>query len=394
MTILTSRWLRWAAMRRLSLLFPSLGRKLNFPVVAIPALSVSSKIWENRESELRFEPRQLDMVRSVLDQARANDAGETQSYPTLRCRRLSIMANVDDCLIIGRTMQVLRSEKLQLLARHAFIPNWNQSKPVLLKDRRAADVTHYALRGNNHYYHFISDDIFPLLYFLRNYGKAVGPMSVVIPADSPKFVTDVLAALCMCHGNLGVTQLARNERIVGARTLWLERQAFTYEWMPVTRAAADEFCGLLMQAYGIDARRSGTGSRKLFVSRAGMRQRQLTNEKALTDRLAGAGFETFVPSAQDHRAQVETFRSASIVVAVHGAALTNLVFCRPGTLVIEIFPSNHVKSTYCWLSNKLGLTYLSVMGTPIDLLNSFSIDPQAVMRQVARHHADETAVNA
>ena len=56
------------------------------------------------------------------------------------------------------------------------------------------------------------------------------------------------------------------------------------------------------------------------------------------------------------------FTGADEIVAVHGAGLTNLLFCRPGTRVIEIFPENFVKSTYFWLARQLGLEYHYLIG--------------------------------
>ena len=89
--------------------------------------------------------------------------------------------------------------------------------------------------------------------------------------------------------------------------------------------------------------------------------------------LDAAGFETFEPASGNHREQVETFRNADVVVAVHGAALTNLMFCRPGTLVVELFAEDHVKSTYLWLAHRLGLRHVAVVGTPGDLNQGFPL---------------------
>ena len=72
-------------------------------------------------------------------------------------------------------------------------------------------------------------------------------------------------------------------------------------------------------------------------------------------------FDLFFPKSDDHKSQIEAFRSARIVISVHGAGLTNLLFCQPGTLVIELLPSNHIKSAYCWLAMRLGLRYRAVI---------------------------------
>ena len=69
------------------------------------------------------------------------------------------------------------------------------------------------------------------------------------------------------------------------------------------------------------------------------------------------------------------FSNADIVVAVHGAGLTNLLFARPGTAVIELFPENCVKSTYLWLSNRINLNHTALLGSAGDYHQAFHVDP-------------------
>lgn len=76
--------------------------------------------------------------------------------------------------------------------------------------------------------------------------------------------------------------------------------------------------------------------RRLYVPRRG--KRGLTNEAAVEARLRELGFEEFEPA---HQTQLhEKLADVSHVVGVHGAALANLVFCRPGTRVLELLPSD------------------------------------------------------
>gem|GEM_PF-1246509 len=76
-------------------------------------------------------------------------------------------------------------------------------------------------------------------------------------------------------------------------------------------------------------------TRRLYLPRRNNRYPQ--NEPALAARLAAAGFETFdpaiTPDLPRHLAE------ASHVVGVHGAAFANLVFCAPGTRVLELMPT-------------------------------------------------------
>jgi hypothetical protein len=54
---------------------------------------------------------------------------------------------------------------------------------------------------------------------------------------------------------------------------------------------------------------------------------------------------------------VQLFRDAEFVVSPHGAGLTNLVFCRQGSSIIELFSPNYVNVIYWSLANQVGLNY-------------------------------------
>ena len=59
--------------------------------------------------------------------------------------------------------------------------------------------------------------------------------------------------------------------------------------------------------------------------------------------------------------QVAAFAAASHVVAVHGAALANLVFCPPGAHVLEIFPVGQGTWSYAIFTPTLRLDYATMV---------------------------------
>ncbi|MEM9771009.1 MAG: tetratricopeptide repeat protein, partial [Cyanobacteria bacterium P01_D01_bin.73] len=97
--------------------------------------------------------------------------------------------------------------------------------------------------------------------------------------------------------------------------------------------------------------------KRLYLHRRGAKYRQVLNGDALADLLDKRGFEAFDPGQFTVQEQAKTFAAAEVVVAVHGAALTNLVFCKPGTTVVEIFGPNHVQNTYWIISSIAGLEH-------------------------------------
>jgi hypothetical protein len=376
----TSRWIRWAICRQLCQWAPSLGRALNFPLHASFAGGFADQVLEDETQELAFAAEDLDRAKAVLLPAMANDCGDTSTFPSGRSELRSLLFRIDHCIVSGHTMMVLDRTGGTVLALGSGPANWNEAKPKLLKRRAAPDGAFFTLTCNGHFYHFFANDVVPLLYYLRRHGPDIGLLHIVTRPDFPPFVQDTLRAICAAHDNVRILELDRTERLVDVPALWLSRYADTREWMPVTRAQADEL-GVMLAAYH-QLPDAGEPDRLLFVSRGSTRLRRLENEAELMAELMEFGFEFFVPKADDHKAQIETFRSARIVVAVHGAALTNLLFCRPGTLVVELFPANHVKSTYCWLANRLGLRYRAVTGLSGDYLQGFPIKVRDVLAEV------------
>ena len=61
---------------------------------------------------------------------------------------------------------------------------------------------------------------------------------------------------------------------------------------------------------------------------------------------------------QTLKSQIEAVRAADIIIGAHGAGLTNTMFARPGTVVIEILDAEHERSQYfSRLSVFCGLVY-------------------------------------
>ncbi len=92
------------------------------------------------------------------------------------------------------------------------------------------------------------------------------------------------------------------------------------------------------------ARQRGHSSNLLYVSRVDTKNRQCLNELDVINSLVKQGFVVLQLSKIDFSEQASLFSSASVVVGSHGAGLANLVFCKEGASVVEIFPSKETHS--------------------------------------------------
>jgi capsular polysaccharide biosynthesis protein len=94
-------------------------------------------------------------------------------------------------------------------------------------------------------------------------------------------------------------------------------------------------------------------ARRIYILR---KTRRPLNEDALLAMLQPYGFEPYAPET-DGRNQAAVFAQAEIVIGAAGSALANLAFCKPGTQVLELLPSDHVFPYYYCMSMAKQLRY-------------------------------------
>jgi len=82
--------------------------------------------------------------------------------------------------------------------------------------------------------------------------------------------------------------------------------------------------------------KSGKSSKRIIVSRGSSTTRRWLNENDCINLLDTLNFKLIDPSKLSLSQQVEAFSNAEIILGPHGAGLTNIMFCSPGTKVIEI----------------------------------------------------------
>ena len=105
--------------------------------------------------------------------------------------------------------------------------------------------------------------------------------------------------------------------------------------------------------------------RKIFIDRRASPLRKLVNEDELI-----AALPDFVPVRLEDLTvaeQICLFHNADIVVAPHGAGLTNIGFSRSGTFLIELMMDSYCNWCYRRLAAINGIHYRCVLGSCLDL---------------------------
>ena len=100
---------------------------------------------------------------------------------------------------------------------------------------------------------------------------------------------------------------------------------------------------------------STRNGRLLFIPRR--QNRRIRNEAEVRRLVTGYGFEILEDEDRSLDEQIGVFSEATAVVGPHGAGLTNIIWSRPGTKVLEFFHRGYRPPYYYYLSQALGLDY-------------------------------------
>ncbi|HEY9688619.1 MAG TPA: glycosyltransferase family 61 protein, partial [Coleofasciculaceae cyanobacterium] len=114
---------------------------------------------------------------------------------------------------------------------------------------------------------------------------------------------------------------------------------------------------------------------RLYISRDLAKYRRVIEDQQLSDWLVREqGFKIVLLETLSFAKQVALLAQAKVIVAPHGAGLTNLVFCQPGTIVVELFSPRYVPSYFWEIADLIGLQHYHLVGEPL----ANHPDPQAI----------------
>lgn len=100
------------------------------------------------------------------------------------------------------------------------------------------------------------------------------------------------------------------------------------------------------------------GPVRLYLTRGSAAQtRRYVQEEELVPELERRGFVRLDPGRLSVQEQVDVFSAAEVVVAPHGAGLTNVTFSPPEVKVLEMFPATYVHRGLWAICQALGAEY-------------------------------------
>jgi capsular polysaccharide biosynthesis protein len=227
------------------------------------------------------------------------------------------------------------------------------------------------------YGHYLLTSL-PLIFAFEREIKE-GLLKIVVPAGFPRWMRDHLL-------EFGIDE---------SRFLVLRDSAYRFRSAIVSNIldarntrAPNPYPLAFVDRLGSTVAIQSTGT-KLFVRRSGasdLSSRTIANEDEVISALEALGFRVIEPGKMSLREQVDAFYQAEVVVSPHGSTLANLLFCRPGTKILDLMPDDWVGARGDALRDVWGMRICALAKLQYSIL----LCPSQI---VARHYTGNPVIN-
>ncbi len=373
--VMTGRFLRWWACRLLVRIFPPLGRALGFFPDHIGLIEAAERILVNETATFAVEdlaPHMEFLAKCDRQDSRAADC-RVPDRVWHGARTVLIRAPWID---IATGAILLPEQRTTVLVR-GQIANWNATSVRLGRPRARVAERVFAPLSTRNYFHMLTENGVRVLDLLATPGIASEPLTIAKQAPSSAVEAAFFEGVERMHSAVTVREFPRFTMVSCDEAVGHFPRDNHWEWPMIDAGSADRVFAVFQTIYG-EAINTRYGER-LYITRHGTKLRTPLNEPELENALQSEGFDSFTATYENHVEQIARFRSARIVVGVHGSGLANLLFCRRGTRVVEIFPADFVKSTYWWMARRLRLRYQPVIGGIGDYRQRVRVDIDRVL---------------
>lgn len=155
------------------------------------------------------------------------------------------------------------------------------------------------------------------------------------------------------HLGISVKQILDSRKFnVKARTYYLgNNENFFYQ--PKTDIQ------LLRDALNIQNDTTSHKSKLIYISRSG--RRKIVNEQDVIEILKAYGFDIIQDVPRSVAEQKEIYKEAKIIIGPHGASFTNILWCKGGTVLVELFSGSYCPPYFRYLANILDLNYYAIL---------------------------------
>lgn len=286
------------------------------------------------------------------------------SYRVYELENVTYLNYSETTVIDDRFVVINQHPKFGIHTNKFFNIDFYLNKQFFRRDTITSDFAKVAIiasKNSNNYFHFMFDELTKLLLLLANNKDYL----VIGSKRNVPILNEIMEFLNL---EIQIYHYEKNNDIRIPNAIMPEypsNNRFISKWK------VDLFNSLFI------ADKSNSPTELIYITRADSKIRKLSNEKEIFGYLSKIGFSFTILTGMPFSAQFSIFNSAKIIVAPHGAGLTNLLFCSSGSLVIELIPDNKISNPNLFeeLCDYKKIEYHYIAGRVVNGLNNdFQID--------------------
>ena len=236
----------------------------------------------------------------------------------------------------------------------------------------------------NNYFHWLTE-IVPLIIWIKTQSISKMVDGIILNHSDTSFQSATLAELSQdgppfINANYFDTLAIEQAVILHPVNHYQGQCRPTADPLLYTPSVKRWACQLLKDYFATDDTERGL---RFYISREFALGRKVTNEVELIAVLNDLQIKSLHLEQLTLLDQIKLFQSADLIVGGHGAGLANLVFCKPGTRVIELFAKNDSNCLYEEMAKNLQLDYCRIRSDGENLPDgSFAICPDLLTNQL------------
>lgn len=282
-----------------------------------------------------------------------------------------IACRLSDVVILGAAAVLLQNGQVIPDTLH-HIPTWPEGSLVRsyvaghsVCLREAIPVVCHAGQGDycvgftaawRNYAHWMQECL-PKLFAYCRLRRLIDGLRLVMPVlPKGSFQQQTLALLGIEPSSVMTVEDCQVARFSHA---WVLSQADIWTVSPVLHQAAAALVA------GVATGPSPSPSRIYLHRETGMRR--VANFAAVRAIVEAAGFEVVIPDQLTVAAQIAVMQGAQHVIGEHGAGVANVMFCRPGATVLELFNPASVQPAHWSVASASGLAFGYLVGSDLVL---------------------------
>ncbi len=247
------------------------------------------------------------------------------------------------------------------LERAKYNPVIKKGTPSLLK-KISGTVLNLAQGGSgNNYFHFFFD-IIPKIYLIKKQRK--NKINFYYVSAPKKWQIKIFRILGIAESKL--INSSKNKHIFADEIICVDHPWYHKGFIQDQVKRMPRWVILINRRIFLKKTLKFKCSKKFFLDRLSSRFNhcQIFNQKLVNKWVKKNDLSIYKPEKLSFKKQIYLFKKASVILGAHGAAFTNIIYCKPGTKIIEIIPANHPNRKCERVSKILKLKYFRIVTRP------------------------------